>query len=514
MEVLLAITTICGIDVSPREPSSSSTGVIVVDDIAIMAEAVASSLETPVPAACKAAKPYCTNCGGPHVVLDHSCPRWQEERRVCAELVRAPAPASRMGVRAALRAATQPQPPPVAPVTMRQQPGSSSVASGTERQQHTAQRQPSSQAAAPEGGLLERLERGVVIGDGGFLFTLEKRCYVKAGPWTPEATVEHPEAVRALHREFMRAGADVVQAFTFYAVDDRLIAGSRKYTGEDVNEAACKLAREVASERNALVAGTLTETPFYACGRPKSEVQDVFRAQVDIFVKNKVDFIICEYFSHVEEIVMAIEVCKSTGLPVVGSMCIGPEGDMDGVSTGECAVRMVRAGAHVVGINCHFDPFVVLSGIRIMMDALKAAGLKAHFLTQPLAFHTPDATKTGFIDLPEFPFALEPRLCSRWDIQRYAREAYEMGVRYIGGCCGFEPYHIRAIAEELSDERGGRLPPSSDKHGTWGEGLRMHTKPWVRARASRAYWEELRPATGRPLSASLTLPDALDLSDR
>merc|ERR1711994_454054 len=60
-------------------------------------------------------------------------------------------------------------------------------------------------------GILERLAAGPVIGDGGFVFELEKRGYVKAGPWTPEATVEHPEAVRQLHREFLRAGADVMQ---------------------------------------------------------------------------------------------------------------------------------------------------------------------------------------------------------------------------------------------------------------------------------------------------------------
>ena len=70
---------------------------------------------------------------------------------------------------------------------------------------------------------MERLDAGeVVIGDGGFVFALEKRGYVKAGPWTPEACIEHPEAVRQLHREFLRAGSDVMQAFTFYASDDKL----------------------------------------------------------------------------------------------------------------------------------------------------------------------------------------------------------------------------------------------------------------------------------------------------
>ena len=53
------------------------------------------------------------------------------------------------------------------------------------------------------------------------------------------------------------------------------------------------------------------------------------------------------------------------------------------------------------------------------------------------------------LDNQLFPKALEPRICTRWDMHKYARDAYELGVRYIGGCCGFEPYHIRAVAEEV-----------------------------------------------------------------
>lgn len=82
------------------------------------------------------------------------------------------------------------------------------------------------------------------------------------------------------------------------------------------------------------------------------------------------------------------------------------------------------------------------------------------------------------------PAGLEPRVLTRWDMQKYAREAYKAGIRYIGGCCGFEAYHVRALAEELAPERGG-LPAGSEKHGTWGAGLEMHTKPWVRARYGR-----------------------------
>ena len=80
-----------------------------------------------------------------------------------------------------------------------------------------------------------------------------------------------------------------------------------------------------------------------------------------------------------------------------------------------------------------------------------------------------------------FSSGLEPRILTRWDCHAYARRAYDMGIRYIGACCGMEPYHVRAFAEELKEERG-KLPPGHVQHAMWGEGLKMHTKPWVRAR--------------------------------
>ncbi|XP_016116059.1 betaine--homocysteine S-methyltransferase 1-like isoform X2 [Sinocyclocheilus grahami] len=164
-------------------------------------------------------------------------------------------------------------------------------------------------------------------------------------------------------------------------------------------------------------------------------------------------------------------------------------------------------GADIVGVNCHFDPMTCVKTVAMMKAGVEKAGLKAHYMTQPLAYHTPDCCCQGFIDLPEFPFALEPRILTRWEMQHYAREAYKAGIRYIGGCCGFEPYHIRAVAEELATERG-ILPEASQKHGVWGSGLEMHTKPWVRARARRDYWERLKPASGRPLCPSMSTPDS------
>lgn len=68
----------------------------------------------------------------------------------------------------------------------------------------------------------------------------------------------------------------------------------------------------------------------------------------------------------------------------------------------------------------------------------------SHNVSSEVEWHT-----LTFFSLSLFP-ALEPRILTRWDMHRYAREAYDLGVRYIGGCCGFEPYHIRAIAQEVT----------------------------------------------------------------
>jgi len=75
-------------------------------------------------------------------------------------------------------------------------------------------------------GILDRLAAGPVIGDGSMVITLEKRGYCRAGAWTPEAVVTYPEAVKQLLREYLRAGADVLQTPCFYASDSFLKAST------------------------------------------------------------------------------------------------------------------------------------------------------------------------------------------------------------------------------------------------------------------------------------------------
>jgi len=103
-----------------------------------------------------------------------------------------------------------------------------------------------------------------------------------------------------------------------------------------------------------------------------------------------------------------------------------------------------------------------------------------------------------------FVFALEKRGYVKAEFRKQIKVFVEEDMDFLL-CEYFEPYHIRAVAEELSEERG-KMPEGHEKHDMWGTGLRMHTKPWVRARANREYWEKLKPASGRPFCPSMS-PD-------
>ena len=98
----------------------------------------------------------------------------------------------------------------------------------------------------------------------------------------------------------------------------------------------------------------------------------------------------------------AKEVATKLDIPVAATMCVGPEADKNGVATGECAVRMCRAGAKIVGANCNFGPKVILETMRKMKVALDEANLKPFLMCQPLGFFTPDVTSgDGYLNLPE-----------------------------------------------------------------------------------------------------------------
>jgi betaine-homocysteine S-methyltransferase len=303
-------------------------------------------------------------------------------------------------------------------------------------------------------GILERLADGPVLGDGGYLLELEKRGYVQAGPFTPEVVVEHPDALAQLHREFVRAGAEVLQTMTFYASDDKLATVGMEGTVDDINRNAVRIAREVASETDALVAGNLSLTWAYdpADADSPDHVRGLFDRQLrDQLDAGAPDFWIGETFSYLGEALLFVERAKATGLPVMVTMSFEalPAKTYEGDDPGVAAERLAEAGADIVGVNCLNGPAQQLPIARTMVEAVRGAVPVA---AQPVAYATSDRSP-DFTAGPAFPYALTPITLPRGDMATFAAQARDAGVRYIGSCCGSVAEHVRAMAKIL-----GKLP--------------------------------------------------------
>src|ERR1700738_4406722 len=112
-------------------------------------------------------------------------------------------------------------------------------------------------------GIQERLKQGIVLGAEGYVFELERRGYIKAGPYVPEVVLDFPEAVKELHREFLRAGSEVMVALTYYAHREKLKDVGRENDLEQMNRQAVRIANVVARAGDALVAGNICNTWAY-----------------------------------------------------------------------------------------------------------------------------------------------------------------------------------------------------------------------------------------------------------
>jgi len=310
-------------------------------------------------------------------------------------------------------------------------------------------------------GFREMIARqGVVLGDGGYLIELERRGYVDSGSereqvgtgrgsgqFTPEVAIEHPDVLRGLHEEFVRAGAQVLQALTFFGTREKLSRAGYGAEAEAINTAAVRLAREAAGDV-ALVAGTVSRTQLFEREGPAAanQARDLIAEQVRFLHDAGVDLLILETFFHLEEMLIALDCAQASGLPLVATISFRPRTteSSDGHAPAACARAMVEAGAALVGANCEQEPARMLPILREMREVVDVP-----LAAQPAAFHTTDGTPC-FTRLPEFPDALETIQVSRAAFTDFARSARDEGIGLLGGCCGCNASYIRAMARGLA----------------------------------------------------------------
>ncbi|MFY9932550.1 MAG: homocysteine S-methyltransferase family protein [Streptosporangiaceae bacterium] len=314
----------------------------------------------------------------------------------------------------------------------------------------------------------DRLRNGTMLGAEGYVFELERRGYIKAGPFVPEVVLDFPDAVRELHREFLRAGADVMVALTYYAHREKLRDVGREGDLEAMNRQAVRIAREVAAEGGALVAGNVCNTWAYDPDSPASRqvVRTMYAEQLGWAVEEGIDFVISETNDYLGEALIALEIIKELGLPAMVTLApTQPDRTRDGYEYAEACRILAAEGAEIVGLNCDRGPRTMLPLITDIREAVDCA-----VAMQPVPYRT-DASAPTMETLRTaegeraFPVALDPHVCTRFEMAAFASQARNLGVDYVGICCGAGPHHVRAMAEALGREvPAGKYSPSMDLH--------------------------------------------------
>ncbi|MGN6795292.1 MAG: homocysteine S-methyltransferase family protein, partial [Streptosporangiaceae bacterium] len=321
--------------------------------------------------------------------------------------------------------------------------------------------------------LLRMLADGPVVCAEGYLFECERRGYLQAGAFVPEVVLEHPEVVEELHREFVHAGSDVVEAFTYYGHREKLRVIGKEDVLEPLNRQALAIAGAVARDTGTLLAGNICNTNVYEPGHDAERaVRAAFDEQVGWAAEAGVDFIIAETFSWAGEALLALEAIRAAGLPAVVTLAVHKDPDMrDGLSPADACRRAEQAGADVVGLNCIRGPLTMLPLLAPIRAAVSCpvAALPVPYRTtgaEPSMQSLRDPLRGG---AQAFPTALDPFTCTRHELAEFTVAALELGVSYLGICCGAGPQHVRAMAEAAGKTpEASRYAPDMSKHSFLG----------------------------------------------
>ena len=284
---------------------------------------------------------------------------------------------------------------------------------------------------------IERLKHSPVLCDGamGTLLYAKgifiNRCY-------DELNLSQPELIRAVHHDYLQAGAEIIETNTFGANSFRLARHSLADRVRDINVAGAHVAREAAKSFDVWVAGSIGPlgVRIEPLGKTSfEEARTAFREQVAALIEGGVDLLMLETFGYVEELHQAVLACRDVNpkIPIVAQVTIDEDGNcLDGSDPETFAARLTEWNVDVIGINCSVGPVAMLEAVE-RMRAVTSLPLAA----QPNA---------------GMPRSVEGRniyLCSPEYMANYTSNFVAAGVRLIGGCCGTTPDHIRAMKSIL-----------------------------------------------------------------
>jgi len=301
--------------------------------------------------------------------------------------------------------------------------------------------------------LLEQLQQRPLLCDGAMGTLL----YARGVPYEQcfdALNLTQPELIQSIHREYISAGAQIIETNTFGANQAKLEAYNLGGRVREINLHAVKLAREAreVSGQPVFVAGAVGPTgrPLQAPDEQRlSEIRAIFREQIDALHDGGADLLILETFSSLAELRQAVLAAQeSGGLPIVAQMSFYEDGHtLSGQSAARVAIVLNDLGVDVIGANCSVGPAATLDVLQEMIAAVKehAEGTE----TRPLLFSAqPNAGLPTRIGNRFFYMATPDYFAD------YAQRFAQAGVQLIGGCCGTTPRHIATMRKALDELYG------------------------------------------------------------
>ena len=235
---------------------------------------------------------------------------------------------------------------------------------------------------------------------------------------------------------------------------------------EEINRIALRVAKQVADETGTLLAGCVTKTCTYTGTlENRKELREIFDEQVRWSKEEGADYIIAETLLYLGEAEIVLDVIKSHGLPAVVSFadrraCMRT---MDDVPIAKACKTILEQGATLVGVNCSHGPDTMLEVVKEIVKEVppeKVCALPVAYRTtkeEPTFFHLTD--KHCPANNPVFPHGLDAFQVCQAEIVQFTKQCVELGLKYIGICCGNAGVYTRAMAETL-----GRKPAASRYH--------------------------------------------------
>jgi methionine synthase / methylenetetrahydrofolate reductase(NADPH) len=288
--------------------------------------------------------------------------------------------------------------------------------------------------------LIQSLKERILIADGAMGTLLYSygvdRCF-------EELNLSHPNEVLKVHRDYIDAGADIIQTNTYGANYEKLSRYGLEDSVKEINTAAARLAKKAAGDHTYVV-GTIGGIRAIKQNISLEEIKRSFREQLYCLLLEGVDGILLETYYDFEELTTVLKIAKrETDLPVIAQVSLHETGVLqNGMDVKEALQQLEMLGADVVGINCRMGPYHMVSSLE-EVPLPKGSFLSVY----------PNASLPNYEE-GRFYYSAEPEYFG--DI---SNELRIQGARIIGGCCGTTPEHIRAVSKSLKS----RVPVTEKK---------------------------------------------------